>query len=298
MKKSLLFCLFIFLFLPANVFANGAGLPAFFAINGKLATPNPLQLYGITSQSFLIPQDFAQENYIVNQPIGFTIDTKPLETVIQPYLLAKTTFVLDYGDGSEKVEGLESSHTYSKSGSYIITVTMNVYTDHGQPPTQFIDSFFINILPNKDYQSLPKAMIKVDNELVREPLKRPFERDFSQTIHFDSASSYSRGGEIISYLWNFGDGQTSTEKSPTHTYATNRYFNTVVLRVIDDHGFISDAFVGLKNSPDESKKHTPPAFQINSLHKSGFSPDLWIALFIIVMTGVLIFILRREKKQE
>jgi chitodextrinase len=42
-------------------------------------------------------------------------------------------------------------------------------------------------------------------------------------------------GTIASYLWDFGDGQTSTEASPSHTYAAAGEV-TVTLTVTDDDG--------------------------------------------------------------
>ncbi|MBI5217892.1 MAG: PKD domain-containing protein [Bacteroidia bacterium] len=41
--------------------------------------------------------------------------------------------------------------------------------------------------------------------------------------------------EIVSYLWNFGDGITSTAESPAHVYADTGSY-TVSLSIIDDHG--------------------------------------------------------------
>ncbi|MBI4743552.1 MAG: PKD domain-containing protein [Actinobacteria bacterium] len=46
-------------------------------------------------------------------------------------------------------------------------------------------------------------------------------------------------GTIIEYLWNFGDGSTSTEQNPTHTY-TNLGTYTVFLKVKDNDGAWSD----------------------------------------------------------
>jgi gliding motility-associated-like protein len=40
----------------------------------------------------------------------------------------------------------------------------------------------------------------------------------SKTVSFNNTSTIS-SGSIASYLWNFGDGNTSTLASPTHTYA-------------------------------------------------------------------------------
>lgn len=46
-------------------------------------------------------------------------------------------------------------------------------------------------------------------------------------------------GNIISYFWHFGDGNTSSEISPTHTYQKPGKFN-VKLQAIDDYGCIQD----------------------------------------------------------
>ncbi len=55
------------------------------------------------------------------------------------------------------------------------------------------------------------------------------------SIAFTNASTYPNGGSASSYLWDFGDGSTSTSASPTRVYAaTGRY--TVTLRVIDSLG--------------------------------------------------------------
>lgn len=49
----------------------------------------------------------------------------------------------------------------------------------------------------------------------------------------------SIGGAIVSYLWNFGDGSTSTEKNPSHTYTTPGNF-TVTLTVNGPGGLYTE----------------------------------------------------------
>lgn len=51
------------------------------------------------------------------------------------------------------------------------------------------------------------------------------------TVRFQNFSS----GQLVKYLWDFGDGTTSIEKSPTHTYLTEGNF-TVTLNVISSLG--------------------------------------------------------------
>jgi PKD repeat protein len=55
-----------------------------------------------------------------------------------------------------------------------------------------------------------------------------------ETVSFDSSASVPNGGSIVSYEWNFGDGNTSTTQNPTHvynSYGTGTY--TVTLNVTD-----------------------------------------------------------------
>lgn len=59
----------------------------------------------------------------------------------------------------------------------------------------------------------------------------------SATAHFIDASSDS-DGRIVSYAWDFGDGATSTERDPRHTYAAPGTY-TVRLVVTDDSGLTS-----------------------------------------------------------
>ena len=44
-------------------------------------------------------------------------------------------------------------------------------------------------------------------------------------VNFDSGGSEDPDGTVLNYLWNFGDGNTSTETSPSHTYTVNGTYN-------------------------------------------------------------------------
>jgi hypothetical protein len=248
---------------PPSAYANGAGLPQFFKINGKAPTVNPLQFYGITAQSFLIPQDIAPEKYLVNQPIHFEIETSPLLTVIPEPLLKKTTYTWNFGDGT-KAEGLINTHTYTQMGSYILTIIFNVYTDDNQPPTQFIDSFLLHIVPNKNFSDFPQAVIQVNGKPANtDPKYNLVKLDFQKPVTFDASLSKSQSGKITAYFWNFGDGQSSTAIQQTHTYGT-RDFAAVVLRVKDSNGFISDSFVGIREST-ETTQNPSTSIKLNNI---------------------------------
>jgi len=55
------------------------------------------------------------------------------------------------------------------------------------------------------------------------------------TCDFDGSDSYDPDGSIVSYEWDFGDGDTATGVTVSHTYAADGTY-TVVLTVTDDAG--------------------------------------------------------------
>lgn len=291
LKKIIILFFLLLFFIPQSVvLANGAGLPAFFKINGKYALSNPLQTYGITASSFLIPQDLAPETYLVNQPIYFEINENQLQTVISPELLKTTKFSWDFGDGT-KAEGLTNEHVYNKMGSYILVLFITVYTKDSPTPTQFIDSFSLNILPDKNFRNLPNAVIKIDGKLTNKNPLYDVEHIDLNTVHtFDASASSVEGGKIVSYYWNFGDGETSTRPVVTHEFK-DKYFQTVVLRVVDEHGFISDSFVGVKNDTSASKKASAENSQASNILFIFVLGLCVIALSIVV----LLFLIKRKK---
>jgi hypothetical protein len=65
---------------------------------------------------------------------------------------------------------------------------------------------------------------------------------FDDTIEFDATESYDSDGNIISYYWNFGDGNTSKGKKVCHSYKFENDFNinypliyTYSLIIVDDN---------------------------------------------------------------
>lgn len=63
----------------------------------------------------------------------------------------------------------------------------------------------------------------------------PYSQTLGQACAFSSAGSYDPDGSIVSYLWNFGDGNTSTQANPFYTYNAAGNYN-VSLIVTDNDG--------------------------------------------------------------
>ena len=57
----------------------------------------------------------------------------------------------------------------------------------------------------------------------------------NEMIHFDASESYDSDGTIVSYLWEFGDGNTATGVTTDHAYNEEGEY-TVILTVKDNDG--------------------------------------------------------------
>jgi len=54
----------------------------------------------------------------------------------------------------------------------------------------------------------------------------PAKSYFDEEIEFDASESYDSDGEIISYVWNFMDGETVEGKTVSHTFEFNDDYST------------------------------------------------------------------------
>lgn len=118
-----------------------------------------------------------------------------------------TTWSWDFGDGNSS--GFQNpTHTYAMAGVYSVTLTI---TD--------AEGCTHQITKNVTVDSPPTPSFSVDNVCRYESMV------FANT-------SIGSGGNIIGYRWQFGDGDSSTQVSPTHLYA-NAGDYTVTLTATD-----------------------------------------------------------------
>jgi len=121
-----------------------------------------------------------------------------------------TNWLWDFGDGNTSTDQ-NPTHTYTSDGTYTVSLTVD-------------DAF-----------GCDRSHTETDFVVVTNPIA-----DFStsdtiyctgMTIGFQNNST----GDGISYLWDFGDGTTSTATSPTHTYGADGTY-AVSLTVTDSYG--------------------------------------------------------------
>jgi hypothetical protein len=80
-------------------------------------------------------------------------------------------------------------------------------------------------------------------ELLRQPtaiiIAKPAKGFSPLRVHFYGYKSYVPKGKIVSYLWDFGDGDTSTMENPVNTYYSTTFqpqYFTATLTIQDDKG--------------------------------------------------------------
>ena len=81
--------------------------------------------------------------------------------------------------------------------------------------------------------------IEYSTEVVNDPPTASFSHNTSCLTTTFTDESTDSDGTVDSWLWDFGDGNTSTEQNPVHIYASAGNYN-VILTVTDDDGDTDD----------------------------------------------------------
>ena len=133
----------------------------------------------------------------------------------------------DFGDGSTS-SAENPSHTYSTGGDYNVTLTLT--DDDGATSTKGIVVTAIDPTVNQAPNAVASALSNSGTA--------PF------TVNFSSSGSNDSDGNITFYEWDFGDGSTSTQANPSHTYMVDGNFVSI-LTVTDNEGAKGTANVNI-----------------------------------------------------
>ncbi len=90
-----------------------------------------------------------------------------------------------------------------------------------------------------------------DNRAPVVNVNGPYSGVAGSAISLSSAGSSDSDGNIASYAWDFGDGESSTQANPMHTYSRAGSY-TVSLTVTDNDGASSSASTGAQISDDDN----------------------------------------------
>ena len=154
----------------------------------------------------------------------------------------EVTYLWDFGDGQTSTE-INPSHIYTIPGRYnpklIVTDIIGAKTT--------ITSNFLTFLPPNNLPVLKIASVPEESTLMLTT-----EGLFRSEVQFLSNGTYDPDGEELTYNWDFGDGFTSNEANPKHTYEEAGDY-TAKLTVTDPRGGqdISDLAISvLKPKPN------------------------------------------------
>jgi PKD repeat protein len=174
----------------------------------------------------------------VNEPISFS------DQSIDPYGPIIIWF-WDFGDGNTSTQQ-NPTHQYVEDGVYL--VTLNVTDEYGatNQTSQLIT--VLNVKPTPMFTYSPE-----------------FPTDLEDVIFTDM--SIDPDGYIVSWYWNFGDGNTSSDQNPIHQYADDGIY-TITLNVTDDDGATNETIgqVTIKNVPPTADfNYVPLLSSINEI---------------------------------
>ena len=128
------------------------------------------------------------------------------------------SYTWDFGDGTPPITENDpiTYHTYTSYGDYTVKLTV---TDNDGLTGQTETTIHVSQHPVASFTFTPP------DPLVHE------------IVTFNASASTPDGGTIVSYTWDFGDGNVTTTSNPiiTHAYETYGTF-TVTLNVTDSEG--------------------------------------------------------------
>lgn len=90
----------------------------------------------------------------------------------------------------------------------------------------------------------PPRKVNLSRQLKAVIVAKPTSGFSPLKVKFSGSKSYAPRGRIVSYEWDFGDGDTSTKINPTNTYYSGSYqpqYFTVTLTVQDSAGNTAQA---------------------------------------------------------
>jgi PKD repeat protein len=204
---------------------------------GDGSTGEDIQTAHIYTQdgSYPVSLEVTDNMGATNREIIFVsvLDTPPLADFSGTPVVGSSPLTVTFTDSSDSHDGIavwywefgddENStaanpiYTYTQEGAY--TVSLRAKEADG----------------DQDIETKTNYILVTTNEPPVADAGGPYTGTESTDITFNGSNSYDPDGTITAWLWEFGDGETSSDESPTHFYASDGRY-TIALTVTDNRG--------------------------------------------------------------
>jgi predicted outer membrane repeat protein len=190
---------------------------------------------------------------LIERPVAaFTVDDRSVvrqkqavQFIDQSTSTLPLTYAWDFGDGSTSTQQNPPPHIYQKEDTYTVTLTVSNSLGHD---TITKENYLFATPPNP-----LKANFMGENKAGQSPLTVQFTDHSLVSVKIPSYPA------IDSWLWEFGDGTTSTERNPEHIYPdAGRYSVTLTV----SNSVVSDTktkdFITVKKDITVTEKSSSP----------------------------------------
>ncbi|MCX7875081.1 MAG: PKD domain-containing protein [Melioribacteraceae bacterium] len=184
---------------------------------------------GIYFVKLIVTDNSTAINKSSEEIIKVIINNPPLPITNQKYLIAENDEIT-----------FDATKSFDKDGkiiSYMWLINNKIY-EGAITKYKFIKAGIYNVkliikddseMINNSDSTLIKVIVNSNPKAIIENEKYVIENK----VFFDASKSYDEDGKITKYLWDFGDGTTSSNQKVWHTYKLpGKYF--VTLNVFDD----------------------------------------------------------------
>ncbi len=163
------------------------------------------------------------------------------------------SYAWNFGDSASSTE-MNPSHTYAAAGSYTVSLTV---TD------------------NQGLTGTAMTSVTIGSVNMQAPVAQvngPYSGSVAVPVDFSGSGSVDPDGTIVSYEWDFGDGNKMTDSSfsTSHAYSQSGIY-TVTLKVTDNDGLMNmettKATIGMGNVAPVAEARGPYRVKVNGVIK-------------------------------
>lgn len=171
--------------------------------------------------------------------------------------LSALTYYWDFDDGTTSQEK-NPTHNFDQQGTYDVTLTITGEMNKVDEITREVSVF----------ENWPPFAISVPQNIATD----------SNTIQFQAENSWDPDGTVISYHWDFDDGNVSDKINPVHQFSKDGIYE-ITLTVTDDLGKTGSSTFDIRID-----QHTPPDSDVIVGGKRGTNNWLVSSAYVSIET--------------